>query len=202
MAGFHLLYLYPRGHDDGSRYKACICRSDVIVAASGRRQSCDEKSYGEKGRENILNFSEFDWDMSDTLSEIKQFVVESADQVLEEHRQEILRAWKAVCFAEQTAELEGVLALESYLHEIKRMKPPCYEFLGKILLMNIDAVAEHLILEIITNQIYINKNEPYLVFVLYLYIVCCRDLVEVRHESSIRFMPEIIKEKIENRQRR
>lgn len=103
---------------------------------------------------------------------------------------------------EQTAELEGLLALESYLHEIKRMKPPCYEFLGKILLMNIDAVAEHLILEIITNQIYINKNEPYLVFVLYLYIVCCRDLVEVRHESSIRFMPEIIKEKIENRQRR
>ena len=121
-----------------------------------------------------------DWDMTDDFVEIRRRVIESAEQEIQKHKNELLLSFLTVCIMELIEEEEGTLALEDYLKAIEKMNPPCFKLLKMITLLTVDAADEPLVFEVITNSIYRNIDDGLTVFVSYLYLLCMRDIVEIQ----------------------
>lgn len=117
--------------------------------------------------------------MTDDFLEIRQHVIEAAEQELKEHKDELLLTFLTICIMELIEEEEGTLALEDYLKSIERMNPPCFKLLKVITLLTVDGTDEPLVFEVITNSIYKNINDGLAVFVSYLYLLCMKDIKEI-----------------------
>lgn len=119
-----------------------------------------------------------EWDMTDCMEKLERFVCQSALDVLQEYSDEILYAWEMVYGLEKTAYEEGILALEDAIYMEEYQKMAYYEAFKEIILQTVGAMDCSLLLEIVTNNIYVLCKEPKDVFVWYLYLLLIRDVVE------------------------
>jgi len=123
-------------------------------------------------------YSDSDWDMAETVQEIRCLAAKLAKQAMQEDMQSVFMAWKVMYFMEKTADQEGLLALENQLEYLQKAKVPFYEFLKSIVYMMVDGTPISLILEVMTNDFYTRKREAVTVLILYFYMQCVQDIEE------------------------
>lgn len=123
-------------------------------------------------------YSDSDWNMTETIQEIRCLAGNFAKQAMEEDMQSVFQAWKVVCFMEKTAAQEGLLALENKVKYMQKEKVPFYGFLRLIAHMLVDGTSLYLILEVMTNDFYTRKQEAGTVLILYFYMRCVQDIEE------------------------
>lgn len=130
------------------------------------------------GRDIIDMYDDLDWNMAESVEEIRKLAAALAEQAVEEDRQTVLLAWQVIYMMERTADQEGLLALGEKLETYPKRKVPFRDFLKPAVHMLVEGVDISLILEVMTNDFYTRKQEAVNVLILYFYVSCIRDIAE------------------------
>lgn len=123
-------------------------------------------------------YDDLDWDMTETVAEIKGLAAGLAEQAINEDGENVLFAWKITCMMERIAVGKGLLALEAVVESFSEERVSFYVFLKFGVCMLVDGTPLPLILEVMTNDFYTRKQDAVTVLILCFYMFCILEIEE------------------------
>lgn len=123
-------------------------------------------------------YDDLDWDMTETVAEIRELAVSLAEQAISEDKEKVLFSWRIACMMERIAAHKGLLALKDAVESFSEERVPFYNFLKSGAGMLVDGTPLSLILEVMTNDFYTRKQDAVMVLILCFYMLCILEIEE------------------------